>query len=113
MKLPDAERAVVDARKVRDYLLSTSHPIGRFKAAFFMDLGYSRSAWQELADDLRRLAMTEDAVPAGESRYGQKYEVRGMLKGMSGRAAAVVMVWIVPAAGEPPRLVTAYPGEEP
>ena len=34
MNLPNADRAVIDARKVRSYLLSRSHPIGRFKAAF-------------------------------------------------------------------------------
>lgn len=112
MKLPDAERAMVDGRKVRDYLLSQSHPIGRFKATFFMGLGYSRGSWQDLADDLRRLALTEDAVPTGDSRYGQKYEVRGTLEGPSGRKAAVVTVWIIPNMGEAPRLVTAYPGAE-
>lgn len=112
MRLPDLERAVVDGRKLRDYLLSTSHPIGRFKATFFMGLGYSRSSWQELANDLRALVLTEDAVPAGESRYGRKFEVRGTLEGPSGRRAAVVTVWIIPRVGEPPRLITAYPGAE-
>jgi hypothetical protein len=33
--LPNSERAIVDEAKVRDYLLSPSHPVGRFKAAFF------------------------------------------------------------------------------
>jgi len=36
MRLPGV--AVVDEAKVRDYLLSDSHPIGRFKAAFFLAL---------------------------------------------------------------------------
>jgi hypothetical protein len=112
MRLPDAEGAVVDARKVRDYLLSTSHPIGRFKAAFFMGLGYSRSSWQELARDLRELAQTEDAAPAGDSPYGRKFEVRGTLEGPSARRASIVTVWIIPRLGAPPRLVTAYPGAE-
>ena len=35
MKLPRAEHAVVEDAKVRDYLLSREHPVGRFKAAFF------------------------------------------------------------------------------
>lgn len=112
MKLPDVERAVVDGRKLRDYLLSTSHPIGRFKAAFFIGLGYSRSSWQELANDLRGLAMTGNAAPAGESPYGRKFEVRGTLEGPTGRRATVVTVWIIPRVGEPPRLITAYPGAE-
>jgi len=39
MSLPNAERAVVDPVKVRDYLLSAVHPIGRFKARFFVAMG--------------------------------------------------------------------------
>lgn len=35
MKLPNGQKAVVDERKVREYLLSASHPVGRFKARFF------------------------------------------------------------------------------
>lgn len=44
VKLPGAERAFIDPSKVRDYLLSESHPVGRFKAAFFIALGYSAAA---------------------------------------------------------------------
>jgi len=40
MKLPNAERAVIDERKVREYLLSKSHPIGRFKATFLARAGF-------------------------------------------------------------------------
>jgi hypothetical protein len=31
MELPNGEQAVIDERKVREYLLSPSHPVGRFK----------------------------------------------------------------------------------
>jgi hypothetical protein len=34
MKLPNAERAEAPPEKLRDYLLSPSHPVGRFKARF-------------------------------------------------------------------------------
>lgn len=50
--LPYADRAVVEPSKVRDYLLSASHPIGRFKAAVFFALGYAPESWQRLRDDL-------------------------------------------------------------
>lgn len=39
MRLPNADRAAIDAAKIRDYLLSEMHPVGRFKAAFFSTLG--------------------------------------------------------------------------
>ena len=40
MQLPNAEQAVVDEVKIRTYLLSSEHPVGRFKAAFFRGLGF-------------------------------------------------------------------------
>ena len=39
MRLPNSDRAVVADAKVRDYLLSQSHPVGRFKSSFFVALG--------------------------------------------------------------------------
>ncbi|MFO0327747.1 MAG: DUF6883 domain-containing protein, partial [Gemmatimonadota bacterium] len=43
-------------RKVRDYLLSPEHPVGRFKARVFAAAGYRREAWQQLREELRALA---------------------------------------------------------
>jgi hypothetical protein len=79
MSLPAADRALVDATKVRDYLLSAEHPVGRFKARFFQHLGYSRDDWPRLRDDLLVLAHENSAVPGQPTPYGQKYEVRGTL----------------------------------
>ena len=42
MKLPNADAATVDDAKVRDYLLSPEHPVGRFKARVFRSAGYRR-----------------------------------------------------------------------
>jgi hypothetical protein len=81
LKLPSAEKAVVDEAKVRDYLLSESHPVGRYKAAFFRSLGYRRMRWQDLAVDLRCHAKEHEASVTEANTYGQKYEVRGNLKG--------------------------------
>ena len=83
MKLPAAERAVVAPAKIRDYLLSTSHPVGRFRAPFFASLGYTSANWQRLEEDLLKLAVSGDAELGKESPYGQKYEVRGTLTQLS------------------------------
>jgi hypothetical protein len=112
VKLPGVDDALIDPTKVRDYLLSSSHPIGRFKGAFFRSLGYSEGEWQRLERDLRSLAALGRAVRGAVSPYGQKYEVRGILRGPSGRTAALVTVWIVLTGEEAPRLVTAYPGAD-
>ena len=41
MRLPNAAKAVIPIEKLRDYLTSITHPAGRFKAAFFLSLGYT------------------------------------------------------------------------
>ncbi len=110
MKLPAVERAVVDAAKIRDYLLSDSHPVGRFKAAFFLALGYSAADWEVLAEDLRSHAAANDAVAGVPSEYGQKYEVRGRIGSPAGKGAILVAVWIVLRGEDFPRFVTAFPG---
>ncbi|MHC5033130.1 MAG: DUF6883 domain-containing protein [Planctomycetota bacterium] len=110
MKLPGAERAVIEPAKIRDYLLSPRHPVGRFKAAFFVGLGYSGDDWQRLEADIREIARVQDAVHVESSEYGRKYETRCRLTGPSGRQADVVAVWIILAGEDAPRLVTAIPG---
>ena len=64
MKIPNADRAIVEATKLRDYLLSPSHPVGRFKAPFFTALGYSQDQWPRLEADLRAQHLLQDAEPA-------------------------------------------------
>jgi hypothetical protein len=84
--LPNSERAFIDPSKVRDYLLSASHPIGRCKANVFAALGYTRENWQGLRDDWLHLAQAGMASPSQPSSFGQKFEVSGNLVGPSGRS---------------------------
>jgi hypothetical protein len=111
MRLPNAAIAVIDAAKVRDYLLSHDHRDGRSKARFFGRLGFSQAGWLSLRDQLLAVARDGEAELVEPGAYGQKYVVRGMIQGPTGRAAAVVTVWIVLRGEEAPRFVTAYPGE--
>jgi hypothetical protein len=112
MKLPARERAVIEPAKIRDYLLSNSHPVGRFKAPFFASLGYTRTNWRRLEADLRDLAVSKDAEPGRNSPYGQKYEIRGNLKGPSGKSAEILTVWIILLGTDVPHFVTAFPEEK-
>ena len=108
--LPASEHAHIDPAKVRDYLLSDMHPVGRFKAVVFQALGYRAEEWETLRDDLLVLARTTRAVPGQASTLGQKYEVGGNQHGLNGRGAKFTCVWLVPADGGPPRFITAFPG---
>jgi hypothetical protein len=106
LKLPNADRATVPERKLREYLLSATHPEGKFKAAFFASIGYPPDRWESLRDDLLALANEGEATPAGSNRWGSKYTVDGKL---GPDAAAIRTVWFVPVAEGRPRLTTAYP----
>lgn len=110
MKLPGAERAVVDPTKVRDYLLSPEHPVGRHKARFFSALGFECAAWPALHGTLLEVAREGDASEGDASLYGRKYEVHGTIQGPAGRTAEIVTVWITLVGEDIPRFVTAYPG---
>ena len=109
MKIPGAERAVVDPAKVRNYLLSREHPVGSAKARFLAHLGFDAQNWTVLRDELHRFA-SQEAQLGPVTRFGQKYLVHGTITGASGRTARVVVVWIILQAEDFPRLVTAYPG---
>ncbi len=110
MLLPHAVSAVIDQAKLRDYLLSQAHPVGRFKARFFAALGFSADRWVELETALRSQHLTQDAVVTESGPYGQSYAIRAILTGPGGHSALVVSVWFVRVGERHPRFVTAYPG---
>lgn len=109
-RLPNAEKALIESEKIRGYILSSAHPVGRFKAAFFSRFGYSAENWGEFEQGLKQLIMSEDVSSVEETRYGRKYVVEGSLGSPSGEALQVVTVWVILKGQDRPRFVTAYPG---
>jgi hypothetical protein len=109
VRIHNADRAVIDPRKLHGYLLSRSHQVGRFKSAFFLALGYLPDDWRRLEADLRSQHLAKDATAEERTSYGQKYTIRATLVGPSGNAADVLSVWFVRRGEDFPRFVTAYP----
>ena len=110
MFLPNAERAELDPGKLHGYLLSPTHPVGRFKARFFAALGYTADEWQVLEADFRIQHLSQPAEPGPRLPYGQSYTIRAILKGPNGAVATVVSVWFIRSGTDVPHFVTAYPG---
>lgn len=108
MNLPNIAAAIISPEKLRDYLLSPIHPVGRYKAAFFESQGYSQAGWEILADDLR-LLLAENADPLHSTEYGTKYVIRGWVTGPKGCVFGIVTVGIILRGEEVPRFVTAFP----
>jgi len=111
VRLPGADRAVIDDRKIREYFLSPTHPLGRFKAHVFARIGYGADDWKILELDLRTQHLGLDAEPLEVNEYGQEDEIRGRLRGPNGQSAEFVSVWIILRGEDVPRFVTAYPGD--
>ena len=109
MRLPEAHVAIIDERKVCDYLLSPAHVVGHTKARFFGRLGFTARNWRQFQTQLITLVQHADATATESNRLGQKYEVRGIIRALNGRVAGVVTVWIVRHGENRPRLVTVIP----
>jgi hypothetical protein len=109
MHLPNAHLAVVEQAKITDYLLNAAHPDNGGKARFFLTLGFTLDAWQELANALRHMAVNTPVTHRAESNHGEKFILEGNISSPSGRTGRVRSVWIIDAGLTTPRLVTAYP----
>ena len=109
MRIPNADCAVIDPVKLHGYLLSRSHPVGRFKVAFFHALGYSSGKWRQLEADLRSQHLSRNVTLETQTPYGKKYSIHAPLVGPSGSSAEVLSIWVVRTGEEFPRFVTAYP----
>jgi hypothetical protein len=108
MAIPNAASSIIAPEKLRDYLLSPTHPIGRYKSVFFRALGYSQELWETLSLDLHAL-LDGNAEQLELTEHGQKIAYRGTIAGPNGRLARVVSVWIILTGENVVRFVTAYP----
>lgn len=109
MKLPNAEKAIVEREKITDYLLNPAHPDNGGKAAFFKYLGFRRVAWEKLAEAFLELAQAAEVAGTMKSPHGQKYVIVGRIESPGGKSAAVQTIWVVDSGYDVARLVTAYP----
>jgi hypothetical protein len=111
VKLPNRESAVIPEAKLRDYLLSISHPHGRHKAAFFGRFGFTRERWEGLATALRVHAEAHEVLKVEVTPFGTRYTVEGELSTPVGRVVRVRTVWYVERGEDLLRFVIAYPLE--
>jgi len=109
MKLPNANRALIDRRKLVDYLLSSTHPVGKSKSRFFGNQGYSAQDPGTLEKGLMEIARGQDVVATVSSPHGVKHVVDGILSTPQGNRVPLRTVWVTETGRDYPRFVTAYP----
>lgn len=109
MMLPNAERAAVDAAKLRAYCLNPHHDEGKHKARLFAAaLGMSAADAQALRGLLLEGIKVHEATLGLRDEYGQRYRVDLPLE-WQGRRAVVRSGWIIEYGAQIPRLTTCYP----
>ena len=109
MKIPNAQHAIVDIRKVRDYCLNPQHNSGKHKARRFATaLGMGPDDAEALRKVLLQAVKTCHARLGQEDVYGQRYTIDFVCE-WQGRQATIRSGWIIDRGSDIPRLVTAYP----
>ncbi len=108
LKLPNGVDAEVPRSKVKEYLLSASHPVGSAKARYFTSRGYEAEAPEVLERDLKEIARTGSVRSTQDNDWGRKYVVTGEVRAPDGDPVELTTVWMTRDEAHP-ALVTAYP----
>lgn len=102
-------RAVADTRKFTDYALNPAHPVGGNKARVFeRALGYNRSNWQGLRDQILRGLRQARVQPGTVDQYGTRFTADILVKGPNGSTATVRTAWIYRPGSNVPELTTLF-----
>lgn len=112
MKLPNAENAVIDIAKLRDYSLNPNHSEGKHKARVFLKaLGIDSNDAEQLRQIILKTILEADAVEERSTQYGRRFVVDFQLswsKDSVTRTALVRTAWIVRIDEDFPRLTTCF-----
>jgi hypothetical protein len=108
MKLPNADHAIVDVRKLREYSLNPAHRKGQHKARVFAaSLGFTTADAESLREMILSAVLTHDAMQGTTDEHGARYTVDFKVHGLRG-TATVRTAWIIDAGETNPRLVSCY-----
>ena len=112
MKLPNAERAVFDIEKLRDYSLNPKHPKGKHKARVFLEeLDFKADDAEHLREKLMEAISTTEVTAQQLTSYEQRFFVDFQVRRDSKYVVtlkAIRSAWIVRNNEDFPRLTTCY-----
>jgi len=107
-KLHNAERAVVDIGKLRDYSLNPEREVGKHKARVFktaLGITIDDAAW--LRAEILQAVLEEEAEEGPPSIFGRKYVV-DVIVAYGEKSVPVRTAWIVEHGTDFPRLTSCY-----
>jgi hypothetical protein len=112
MKLPNAEHAVVDMAKLRDYCLDPDHPKGKHKARVFLSkLGITKNDAERLRQAILEGVLLAEAVEQPPIPYGRRFVVDLALSKGEGIVLSTALVrtaWIIRKGEDFPRLTSCF-----
>ena len=112
MEIPaklDPKAVVIDERKLLHYALNPEHPDGKHKARTFFDvLGYDRSNYSLLLDNIKARLSEYPVIEGFEDQYGKRFSVTLKILGLRGREAYVRTAWIRDADDGVIRLTSVF-----
>ena len=108
MRLPNADRAEADLRKLAEYCLSPTHPVGKHKAVVFRSaLGLTAADAPMLRERILRAAIEAEEVLGHADEFGDRYQFDFEVDTPSGRAL-VRSAWIIRSGEDFARLTTCF-----
>ncbi len=108
MKIPNPDRAVVDAEKLRKYCLSRSHSRGRHKARVFASaLGLTAADADSLRRALLNAVLRLEGSPGETDRYGKRFVLDFQMTTQHG-TAQLRSAWIIRRGEDFPRFLTCF-----
>lgn len=112
MKLPNAESAIVQVERLREYSLNPNHPQGNYKARAFLDkLGIGRNDGELLRSLVLEAILTAEVIEQEPTAYGRRLVVDFEVERGAGfvrHKAVVRTAWIMRSNEDFPRLTTCF-----
>ena len=109
MLIPNADNAIIDIRKLRDYCLNAKHDDGKHKARLFSSiLGMKSDNAEELRQILLEIVKTHQAQLGRRDQFGQRYTVDFEITWQN-KSATLRSGWIIEHDSTFPKLTTCYP----
>ncbi len=109
VRLPNAEKALVEDMKLAGYLLNPDHPHGTHKARYLGCFGFTLDNLEEVRQALLEHGRSHVVARVAQTGFGPRYAVEGILKTPDGRNPRMRTVWQLDDGEVAPRLITAYP----
>jgi hypothetical protein len=112
MKLPNADRAVVDIEKLRAYSLNPNHPEGKHKARVFLAaLGFKAEDAERLRELILEAILTTEVTTQQPTSYGQRFVVDFQVRALERYVVTWKVIrsaWIIRNDEDFPRLTSCF-----